>query len=136
MESFIDKVRYTFQDCLCDYYTDDAIIFRRYSCHYQRINFDLKVFIEKLDKLIQETSEIQKRPYVEIHYRMIGNYKHFNMFGIEIPHIVDVCMDFKPKLYDLDSICEEFFANVHRERFVDFEAIEVRFPGVKVMCSL
>ena len=69
--------------------------------------------------------------HVEIHYRMVDSVEHFNMFGIEIPHITDASMDFKPKLDDIDSICEEFFANVQRERFVNFNFIQVKFPGLE-----
>src|SRR5277367_5563659 len=133
MASFITKVRNTFRDCRCERVGDDTIIFYPTTCHYQLKQFDIKGFIEKFDKLIQETSEIQKRPHVEIHYRMIGNDKQFNMFGIEIPHITGACMDFRPKLDDIDSIGEEFFACVKRERFVDFSFIKVKFPGVDVL---
>ena len=133
MTSFIAKVRSTFKDMFCDCVVADTIIFRRNPCHFMLKKFDLNVFIEKLDKLIQETPEIQQPVHVEIHYRMVDSVEHFNMFGIEIPHITDASMDFKQKLDDLDSIFEEFFAHVHRDRFVDFDVIEVKFPGVKVM---
>src|SRR5277367_1984683 len=94
MESLLAKIITNFKEyrcCMGD--GEGTIIFRRAMCHHHGIKFDLKVFIEKLDKLIQETPEIQKRPHVEIHYRMIDNDKHFNMFGIEIPHIIDTSMD-------------------------------------------
>src|SRR5277367_5021462 len=135
MASFITKVRITFGDCQCERVGDDTIIFYPTTCHYQLKKFDIKGFIEKLDNLIQETPEIQERPYVELNYQMISSDKHFNMFGIEIPHITGACMDFRPKLDDIDSIAEEFFASVKRERFVEFTFIKVKFPGVDVLAS-
>src|SRR5277367_996751 len=135
MEAFFAKVKTIFKDYHCEHDVDDntndeTINFRHLVYNSYLIKFDLKVFMEKLNKLVEETPQLVQRIYIAIHYQAIDNAKNFNIFGKEIPRQIGNCMDFIVKPDDIESVAEDFFRDVDRERFVDYNHIEVVFKGI------
>ena len=87
--------------------------------------------MEKLENVIKDTPELDRRIYIAIHFHVIDKTDSFNIFGKPIPRQIGDCIDFKVKGGDVEFVAEDFFGDVDRARFVDYNFIEITFTGIK-----
>ena len=134
MNAFFHKVKSIFNECRCELEkhdsNEDTINFYQQDSFHTSIKFNLNVFIDKLNRLVENTPQLVRRIYICIHYKRHDSLKNVNIFGKEVPRIIGRCMDYAVKPDDIESVAEDFFRDVDRERFVDFTVIEVAFEGI------
>src|SRR5277367_5991416 len=122
MEAFFPKVKSVFAECHCELDKSDSseetILFRHRPYNNYLIKFELKVFFEKLQRLVDETPELRERLYIAINFSQLDDGTNFNLFGKPIPHLIGGYLDYKPKLQEIEDVVEEFFEHADEDRFV------------------
>jgi len=134
MDEFFNKVKVAVPNCNCerDEFDDEneTIIFTHRVCHHQPVVFRLETFFEVIDKLVEETPQLGRKMYVGIAYQVVSKEPIWNMFRKEIPQFKVNFMDFTCKRGDFRAVAYDFFRDVDRKRFVNFQDIQIVFRGI------
>src|SRR5277367_4811661 len=129
MDKFFAKAQDIFRNCLCERANEDSecIYFTRLPG--REPTFNLKTFFKDMDKLVDETEQLGRKMNIEVYYRLVDQYKKYNMFDNEIPHIITTFMDFTSRRGDFEEVVPKFFHKVDKKRFVKFDFIQIVFTG-------